>query len=196
MRVFVALQLPEAALETAVAACARPRALDHDGALRWTRASNIHLTLHFLGETSPERAATVGRALDTVGQAALAPRLTITRLGGFPDRRRPRVVWLGLEEPAAQAGRLATLHRSVGAAITALGWQLDARPFQPHVTVARGRDRGAPRPLAAALVEALEAPLLAALAAMAWPRLTLVHSTLAAGGSRYETLREWTLAQD
>jgi 2'-5' RNA ligase len=208
MRLFVGLDPPPAARRVAETICARAREVDSDTGLRWARASNIHLTLHFLGETSADRAVALGEALDAIVPGTRAPRLAITGVGGFPDLRRPAVIWLGLEEEPGTSGRLAALHAAVAEALRGLGWQLEPRPFQAHVTVARSRDRERRRrapPLPAAVREALAAAMAPPVApgaapissaAPAWRRLVLVESTPEPGGSRYVALREWTLAED
>jgi 2'-5' RNA ligase len=62
------------------------------------------------------------------------------RLGGvgaFPNFRRARVVWMGVEHEA----RLELLHHDVEVACEALGFELEGRAFRPHLTLARVRDR-------------------------------------------------------
>jgi RNA 2',3'-cyclic 3'-phosphodiesterase len=131
-RAFVAVDLPPAvgdAITGRVDAC---RALGRD--LRWARAADRHLTLHFLGAIADVDAVAAAVA-DAV--APLAPSaVTLGGAGAFPTARRGTVVWVGVVEGAAWLGTLATVLRE------ALVGLVPARPdhaFRAHVTVARSR---------------------------------------------------------
>jgi 2'-5' RNA ligase len=55
-------------------------------------------------------------------------------LGCFPHPARPRVLWVGLDDPR-QA--LENLNERLIAALTPLGFSPEGRPFHPHLTLAR-----------------------------------------------------------
>lgn len=155
MRLFVALDLP-AAVRGALHDWA---ASLEDPSLRLIAAESLHVTLLFLGESEPV-------ALPAAGAA---PQLRVTRA-----RRTPRFLAVSLDDPS---GRCAELHRAVFAAA---GREPEARPFWPHVTVARPRDRRArpargPLPAPPALEFSGEA-------------LTLYRSHLGHGPARYEAV--------
>jgi 2'-5' RNA ligase len=86
-----------------------------------------------------------------MGEAAARHRahlLEIDGIGAFPSMRKPAVVWAGiLPDP-----RLELLHHDIEEACAALGFELDGRPFRPHVTLGRVRRGGRP-PDASALAE-------------------------------------------
>ena len=92
-------------------------------------SANLHLTLHFIGNVSFDAMACMqsqARLLD-----ASAFRLGIDRQGYFS---KPRVAWLGCGEiPDA----LGALHRQLGERLQFCGFQPEARPYHPHLTVAR-----------------------------------------------------------
>ncbi len=99
--------------------------------LRWVPTSQIHLTLAFLGDVENAGVDQLAGELSRIHSPAFKLRFAGT--GCFPDRRRPRVVWIGLEpEP-----RLRVLADKVRAAILACGIPLETRPFSPHITLAR-----------------------------------------------------------
>jgi len=102
--------------------------------VRWVRPEGIHLTLKFLGDTPDEKVAAIQAALAQAA-ASIAPfRFTVGGLGCFPSSRRPRVVWVGLEEPT---GALAALRNAVEAHVAPLGFPTEKRPFHPHLTLGR-----------------------------------------------------------
>jgi 2'-5' RNA ligase len=60
---------------------------------------------------------------------------TLSGIGAFPSRHRPRVVWLGLEDGAP----LQRLHAALQEQLDALQLPSDERPFVPHLTLGRSR---------------------------------------------------------
>jgi 2'-5' RNA ligase len=102
-------------------------------------------------------------------------------VGAFPNFRRARVVWIGVEhEP-----RLELLHHELELACHDLGYELEGRPFRPHITLARVRS---PLPLERARPFARAARDVAFTATQEVAALTLFGSTLAPAGARYRRL--------
>jgi 2'-5' RNA ligase len=98
------------------------------------RPEHFHLTLRFLDEL-PETAAT--GVLDAMGEAAgsAAPfELELRGLGGFPNARDPRVLWVGLGDGAAS---VLALVDGLEAGLGRRGFPLEPRPFCPHATLRR-----------------------------------------------------------
>jgi 2'-5' RNA ligase len=130
MRLFVALDIPDDVRSTLAALAAKLRSAC--GNARWTRIAGLHVTLKFIGETSPEKAQAIRSAL-----ASLPPRSAFTMnfrgLGFFPNERRPRVLWAGV----AADPELAPLAADVETALAALGLPREERAFSPHLTLAR-----------------------------------------------------------
>jgi len=136
MRAFVAIELPEDLKAALAREQARFRKVCPDA--QWTRPEGIHLTLKFLGEISAEQVAQVKEVLDRIGPFE---RFSIRAkgFGFFPDSKRPRVFWAGLEAPP----ELARLAKQVETAIAEIGFPPENRAFSPHLTLARFK---APRP--------------------------------------------------
>lgn len=102
---------------------------------RWVRTHQWHLTLAFLGEISVSSLKTVRRSLVAVAQSY--PKFPIDLRGGgvFPLRGRAKVAWVGVDS----AG-LVALHQAVLRALSTVAQlELESRPFQPHLTLARMR---------------------------------------------------------
>ena len=145
MRAFIAIDLPE----EIHAALAREQELFRRNCrdARWTRPEGIHLTLKFLGEISDAQAGQVTQALAGVGEFEQFP-VEVKGFGFFPDARRPRVFWVGVEAPEA----LARLASHVEEAMEKLCFAHEQRAFNPHLTLARFK-APRPQPELAALVE-------------------------------------------
>lgn len=130
MRAFIAIDLPEA-IHAALSEKQRAfRAACPEA--RWTRPEGIHLTLKFLGEISDVQVKQVTEALAGLGGLEVF-EIEVKGFGFFPDARRPRVFWAGLEAPPA----LAELAARVEGAMEPLGFPREQRPFRPHLTLAR-----------------------------------------------------------
>jgi len=131
VRLFLAINLtPEVRRDIAGAtAPLRDRAPE----LAWIREPLLHLTLKFLGDQPDER---VGEIKDILASVAGRHRELVMNIGGigaFPNFRRARVVWIGV----AQDPRLELLHHDVEVACESIGFEVDGRPFRPHLTLAR-----------------------------------------------------------
>jgi 2'-5' RNA ligase len=182
-RLFVALEPPEPvrrrlALLAAELRRSAGRAADD---VRWVEPEKIHLTLQFLGAVPEERVAAVTEAVRAAAAAARPLSLEVRGAGGFPNARRPRVVWAGL---GGDVEPLAALALDLGRRLAPLGYAPEDRPFSPHLTLGRARDRRGAPGLAGALAHAAQAD------GAPWraSELVLVESHLSPKGPRYEAI--------
>ena len=94
--------------------------------------TNLHLTLHFIGNVYFEQMD----CLQAAARSVNAPGFNlICDVQGF--FQKPRVAWLGCDNPPAALG---DLHRQLGQRLQACDYHPEARPYHPHVTVARKSD--------------------------------------------------------
>jgi 2'-5' RNA ligase len=137
-RLFTALELP-ADVRAQLAEFGRDAA-GHDSALRPVAEEALHVTLAFLGHRALDEVDPAREAVRGVG----SPTLTLTLAGAlWLAPRRPHVLTMGLEDAD---GALAALQADVVERLAgALAWEPDARPFRPHITVARVRGGWRPR---------------------------------------------------
>jgi 2'-5' RNA ligase len=187
-RLFVALEPPDPVRRrlAALAADLRRDARRAADDVRWVAAENLHLTLQFLGAVPEERVADVTAAVAAAAAASRPLALEVKGAGGFPNARRPRVIWLGLAGDVAGAIALAA---DLGRRLAPLGFPPEGRPWSAHLTVGRARDpRGAPG-LAGALAGPSEAEGIPWRAA----DLVLFESHLSPKGPRYEAIARASL---
>jgi RNA 2',3'-cyclic 3'-phosphodiesterase len=179
VRLFAALELPRPAVDALVAFAST--AADPD-VWRRVREESLHVTLAFMGARDPEAVEPAAAALRAA--AGPAPRLALEGALLLPPRR-PRVLGAALGDPG---GTLGALQARVSGGLAAAGlYTPEARPFRPHVTVARLRAGArAPREVAAA------PPPLRFTATL----LTLFASRLHPSGARYEPLARVELATE
>jgi len=180
MRLFIAVELPEAARGVLAAGLGRLRR-DQPPA-RWVRVEGMHLTLKFLGE-QPETAV---EALDRAVPAALRSLEPVrVQLGGggfFPHDRRPRVAWVGGKGAGIERWAAAIERAAVG-----LGVAEETRPFSLHLTLARLE-----RPWGVQAVE----HYLVEVGKWRFPEFVareavLFRSELGPAGAAYTALRRW-----
>ena len=125
MRLFIAIELPDDLKRL----LGRLRS-DIPGA-RWVPTEQIHLTMAFLGEVEESTQERLKGELARIYVPAF--QLRFTGIGCFPNPRRPRVVWIGLEPEAL----LTELAARVREAVLTCGIPQEERPFSPHITLAR-----------------------------------------------------------
>ncbi len=190
-RLFVALEPPEAVRRRLAAAQAELRRLAGRAAdeVRWVPAENVHLTLQFLGAVPEERVGGVEAALRAAASAARPLALEVKGAGGFPNARRPRVVWAGV---AGDLAALGALVQDLGRRLAPLGFAPEERAFSAHLTLGRARDRRGAPGLAGALASAAQAD------GAPWRavEMLLFESHLSPKGPRYEPIAHAPLGAD
>lgn len=150
----------------------------------WTHPADLHVTLHFIGDTPASRVEALSAAAAAAASLAAPFALALTEPGAFGAPSAPRVLWCGLAEPAAPGGALTALHAALGARLNASGFATEARPFRAHATLARGwtgaaaDDGGAAELIAAAWRAAPGGPPSEASAAWIADRVTLFRTYL------------------
>jgi 2'-5' RNA ligase len=158
-------------------------------ALRRVKVENLHLTLAFLGHTPDERLDEVVAAANEAAALVSPFTLSFDRAGRFPERGRPRVVWLGIAE--GEAGVL-ELGAGVYAGLRSRGLRFDDRPLAPHLTLARvveDASAAEAKTVGAALEELAIESLRFEVGAIA-----VVQSVLSPKGPRYAALATVPLA--
>jgi len=141
VRVFVAIELPPPVITalTAVQQQLAARALP----LRLSAPAGLHLTLAFIGEIPAGQVPALASVVQQ-GAAGTGPfQLRAEGLGMFPNARAPRVIWAGVEGAPDAMAALTALREGIATQLRGAGFTLDRR-FDPHLTLARVRDRCTP----------------------------------------------------
>jgi 2'-5' RNA ligase len=136
IRSFIAIDFPD---ETRKALEDIQKELKRCGAgVRWVKPSSIHLTLKFLGNIQPAQVEDI--ALAVAQEIRDHPPITLCAagLGAFPSRRKPRVIWIGME---GEVQRLNGIQALIENALEPLGFAREKRGFRPHLTIGRVKDR-------------------------------------------------------
>jgi len=107
--------------------------------LKPVERENIHLTMKFLGDV---REGLLPEVAKVVSETSFSPfRMSLRGVGVFPNHRRPRVVWAGVDGGVEE---LTAIFRDLEPRLVELDFRPESRPFSPHITIARvrsGRNR-------------------------------------------------------
>lgn len=182
VRTFVAIELTPQLLRRLGALQDRLRQDVPAGLVRWVRPEGIHLTLKFLGEVPAGRVDEIATAMRDACAGHKPFSFSIAGLGCFPGFRRPRVIWVGVDEPG---GVLNALQRDVEEAMQGLGFAPERRPFSPHLTLGRVKGRA---PAAVRALGEYVARAEVKVGEMKASEVSLMRSDLRPGGAVYTRL--------
>ncbi len=135
LRAFLASELPTALQDAIFNATADLRRSLSNGLIRWVPSHNVHLTLKFLGDVSPSNLDLIKQMMVAEAAQFSAFEVRVQGLGCYPNMRRPRVLWVGLDAPA----ELSSLQRAIEAGAARLGYESEEHGFSPHLTIGRVR---------------------------------------------------------
>lgn len=187
MRLFIAL-LPDQNCIRDLLALQEHFAGDEYPFLRLVPEMNLHITLHFLGETDPGRTADLEGLLQRAAGLSRPIAVDPVELSAFPGPQRAR----GLELTLSCGDRaLEELQMLLGRLLRDAGFPTEKRPYKPHITLARVRGRS-PRRLSPAGFPAVARP------ERSYPcrRMLLYRSELGAGGARYRAEGSYSIGTD
>jgi RNA 2',3'-cyclic 3'-phosphodiesterase len=184
MRLFFAIELADDVQDLLDDATASLRAEAPE--LAWIGREKRHLTLKFLGDVADDAVPRLTEAADRAAAGHGPLEMSVREIGAFPNFRRARVVWIGVE----QERRLELLHHDLELACEREGFEVEGRPFRPHITLARVRS---PLPVDRLRALARVARSVRVRATALVERITLFESTLAPSGARYRRVHSATL---
>jgi 2'-5' RNA ligase len=182
VRLFVALEIPSAVRENLTAFLDSLRGISKEP--RWVRPENLHVTLKFLGEVEEAKVGAIRNTLEEM-RCEQGVKLNFRGLGFFPNGKRPRVFWAGIEASA----NLKILAADIDGAMDKLGIPRDQRSFSPHLTLARFERPG----LSETLRKAIAANMERDFGSLRTNEFHLIQSKLKPSGAKYTTLASFPL---
>lgn len=188
IRAFIAIELP-LSLQDQLGQIITDLQRRSSRAVRWVTPRNIHLTLKFLGNVSP---ANLGSLTNVIGAESLhhkGMQITVGGLGAFPNRLRPRVVWVGVQAPQT----LLDMQRGIDRETSRLGYPNEEREFSPHLTLGRVSQHATPQEVKS-ISEALGTVQVGELGTVSVQQIWLYKSDLQTGGAVYTPLFKAPLA--
>jgi len=137
IRSFIAIELPDE-LKLALAQLQDKLKSSRQSGVKWVDPYGIHLTLRFLGNIDADRVSAITEAMEAAAQGISPFHLEVKDVGAFPNLRRVQVIWVGV---SGEVGKLGQLQQRLESNLTPLGFTAEARPFTPHLTLARLRNQ-------------------------------------------------------
>ena len=185
MRSFIAVSLPDTVKSDLDEIANRLR--PEGPAARWVPAVNVHITLKFLDEIDPDQVEPLTQAITEAARGTQPFEIKLGGFGVFPNPRRARVFWVGIESGVEI---LIGLARAIDHQTNKLGFPREKRAFSAHLTLARLRQPG---PVDQLLAAAAEIPYCSVTIPVS--RINLMRSVLAPGGAQYSILSSVALEE-
>jgi RNA 2',3'-cyclic 3'-phosphodiesterase len=186
VRLFVALQIPDLIRNNYATLMEELRRHDARAVKKkpkWVRPENLHVTLKFIGHTEPAKLDSIREALTKV-RSPQEVQLHFHNIGFFPNAKRPRVIWGGMES----SKNLVPLAHAVDQKLAAIGFPLEERAFTPHLTLARLDPPG----IALELSAAIEKQCTRDFGELHTSEFHLIESKLKSSGAEYTTLQSFS----
>jgi 2'-5' RNA ligase len=137
IRSFIAVELP-VELRSALGKYKNEMEPGSKAFAKWVLPDGIHVTLKFLGNIAPGMVDKISFSMEQVCTGIAPFTLETDELGGFPDLKHTRVLWLGMH---GDTNRMKLLQEKIDDSLSSLGFEKEKREFTPHITLARIRDR-------------------------------------------------------
>lgn len=134
LRAFIALDIP-AEIRQRVGQTTAELRQELGPLVRWVPVENMHLTLKFLGDIAPSNVEVLSQMLRAEAELFPCFDFQLGGLGSFPSPKRPRVLYIGIQAPAA----LDALQRGLESASRRIGYESEERSYSPHLTIGRLR---------------------------------------------------------
>jgi len=135
IRSFIAIKLPDDIRRSVAEMIAELRKSEAD--VKWVPAEKIHITLKFLGNTDDSLIPMIKKRISKKLSHFNVFYIKIVGVGCFPSERRPRVLWIGIEN----SEELKCIQKDIDTEVAGLGFALEERPFSPHLTIGRVRSQ-------------------------------------------------------
>jgi 2'-5' RNA ligase len=134
IRTFICIEIPQSIKERINRLQEILRQIDAQ--ISWTKPSNIHLTLKFLGGVEATRIERVKKALERAANGIGPFEVEMSGSGCFPSARSPRVLWVGFSNVPEL---LQHLYSNIEDELAREGFEREKRKFSPHLTIGRIR---------------------------------------------------------
>ena len=178
VRAFLSIEIDDQALLSQIRAIQQK--LDQTAAkMKIVKSENIHFTLRFFGDTPISKLNQIKACLEGINFDPFEIR--VAGVGSFPNRRRPRIIWIGVTQNASE---FIKLKATIDSSLIDVGYQPEKRKYTPHATIARVRHVKDSRRIA----DNLEHLADEVIGLMTVNKVTMMKSTLTPSGPIYESL--------
>lgn len=185
-RLFLAFELPSDIMDSVYRISGEIKGYPLN--VKWIKAGNIHLTIVFLGNIRADHIPIIEDATGNVCSRYGAFGLNLNGIGIFPNRAKPRVIWLGLD---GDLERMSYFRNSLQKHLKLFNIKQEKRRFKPHLSLGRFRKGKVNNPL---LENVLMRYKDTVSSKFILNELHLFKSDLRPTGSEYTKLKTWLLS--
>jgi 2'-5' RNA ligase len=186
-RAFLALQLAGAFLKEIRSLTAEMQ--QKVQGVKWVMPEQVHVTLHFFGNITSEHIKTIRELTGSITGKYGPFHLALGGIGFFPNPDKPRIIWIDLSGDIEIFKRYQEeLEKELGQA----GFPLEERPFRPHATLGRIKEKG--RWDKKQFILDSENLLCIKTEPRAFDKILLFKSTISSEGPHYEALETFYLS--
>lgn len=129
LRLFIAVEIEDKKLKLKLQALQEELGIH---GIRTTKPDQLHFTLHFLGDTLENRIGLLQQGLASLNSPAF--QIEIRGCGVFPNKKKPRVIWVDVHEGRKQ---IISLQQQLAKYLEHHQFPVEKRSYHPHVTLAR-----------------------------------------------------------
>lgn len=104
--------------------------------VKWITENQMHFTLKFLGQTDELLVPKISGVLESIAEDFGEFTILLSDIGAFPNIKRPRVIWLGIDKGK---DKLELLNEKIETSLEKLGFEKEKRRFTAHLTLGRVR---------------------------------------------------------
>lgn len=155
--------------------------------INWVYCKQLHLTLKFLGETENDSIPDIIESLKDICNTYKPVSVKINGLGVFKNLSNPTVIWFGIEKN----NELEKLKASIDLNLEKFGFEIEKRPFSPHLTIGRVKYIKNVHPLRN-IIESYKGQLLSTISVN---ELIFYESKLNSNGAIYTSISKFTLSK-
>ncbi|MFW9805820.1 MAG: RNA 2',3'-cyclic phosphodiesterase [Candidatus Thorarchaeota archaeon] len=184
IRAFLSIEIEDQALLSQIQKI--QQRLDKSSAkMKIVEISNVHFTLRFFGDTPMARLDEIKKCLNEVSFKPF--EVEIAGVGSFPNKRRPRIVWIGVTKNESEVLKL---KNEIDNSLVNISYKPEKRKYTPHATIARIRHVTDSKGIADNLESLAEEEI----GKMTISHVTMMKSTLTSAGPIYESL--WSIGNN
>lgn len=134
IRTFIAIDINQSAKQKI--SCLIDQLTRSNADAKWITENQMHFTLKFLGQTDELLIPKISEALKSLVENFGEFTISFSDIGAFPNIKRPRVIWLGIDKGK---DKLELLNGKIETALEKLGFEKEKRQFTAHLTLGRVR---------------------------------------------------------
>jgi 2'-5' RNA ligase len=132
LRLFIAIAIPPTVRKAIEHTQSQLRGQAPPGAIRWSKPEQYHTTLKFLGNVPTDHVEMLKNSVLSVCNTYRAIRLSARGIGFFPNKKKPKVMWVGTNDCN---GELARLHQLLNKAVQQFEPKVKTEKFTGHITL-------------------------------------------------------------